>query len=99
MLYIYIYIYNFARDKEAHIHRLKFFFLSLVTYHFLVFLKFEQNTWKNYPFCKINSQCRKTESLKRKFTTVFSVSLHSSGCHVAFQHTDIDLAIHRNIYL
>ena len=42
-----IYIYHFARDKEALIHRLNFFFfLSLVTYHFLVFLKFEQNTWK-----------------------------------------------------
>ena len=30
---------------------------------------------------------------------VYSVSLHSNGGHVAFQHTDIDLAIHRNIYL
>ena len=60
------YIYRFARDMKTRIHRLNFFFLSLETYHFLVFLKFEQNTWKNYPFCKINSQCRKTESLKKE---------------------------------
>ena len=27
-IYIYKYIYNFARDKEAHIHRLNFFFFE-----------------------------------------------------------------------
>ena len=33
------YRYRFISDKEAHVHKLDFFFWSLVTYHFLVFLK------------------------------------------------------------
>ena len=39
-----------------------------------------------------------TESLNGKFATVFPVTLHSCGWE-SCQQTDIDLGIHRKIYL
>ena len=66
--YLHVTLRNrFIRDRKAWVHKPNFFFLSLVTYHLHVFLKIrEKYLEKNYPLCKINSQCRKTELLKKE---------------------------------
>ena len=45
--YLHVTLRNrFIRDRKAWVHKPNFFFLSLVTYHLHVCLKFEKNTWK-----------------------------------------------------
>ena len=49
--YLHVTLRNrFIRDRKAWVHKPNFFFLSLVTYHLHVFLKFEKNTWKKLSF-------------------------------------------------
>ena len=60
------YRYCFIRDMEAHVHELNFFFLEFGDLSFsCLFKNWSKILGKNYP-CKINSQCRKTESLKKE---------------------------------
>ena len=92
------YVNRFTRDKEAHIHKLNFFLRS-VTYHLYVSKNLSKKLAKNYPFFEINSQCRETESLKRKFTTVLPVSLHSSRRASCFPENCWRLRYSSKIYL